>query len=78
MQYFQLNNGTEAEAKQSSKQPADPIPFQHEVAIVLGTDLLLCQLPNSGPYNALVYGLSDNVTEPELYMLFGGPRAVSF
>ncbi|KAE9555513.1 hypothetical protein FO519_001281 [Halicephalobus sp. NKZ332] len=71
-----FNNGTEVETKQTNKQPADLVPFQHKVAIVLGTDLLLCQLPNSGPYNALVYGLSDNVTEPELYMLFGGPRAI--
>uniref|UniRef100_A0AC34FDQ9 RRM domain-containing protein n=1 Tax=Panagrolaimus sp. ES5 TaxID=591445 RepID=A0AC34FDQ9_9BILA len=75
-----LENG--AQEEQSSTQaeqpplPIAPEVYPHKLAIVRGSDLTLCQVPDSLPFNLLVFELPDAVTEEELYMLFGGKRAI--
>uniref|UniRef100_A0A7E4W0Y3 RRM domain-containing protein n=1 Tax=Panagrellus redivivus TaxID=6233 RepID=A0A7E4W0Y3_PANRE len=52
------------------------VPFSHELGIVLGHEVMRCQLPDHPPYHALVFDLPESVSEEELYMLFGGKRAI--
>jgi hypothetical protein len=56
--------------------PVVPVVYPHQLGIIKGSDLTICQVPDSPPFNLLVFELPDNVTEEELYMLFGGKRAI--
>uniref|UniRef100_A0A914ZE44 RRM domain-containing protein n=1 Tax=Panagrolaimus superbus TaxID=310955 RepID=A0A914ZE44_9BILA len=75
-----LENGSQEELSSApTEQPPLPIVpevYPHKLAIVRGSDLTLCQVPDKPPFNLLVFELPDAVTEEELYMLFGGKRAI--
>jgi hypothetical protein len=77
-----LENGAPEEQQQlpaPTEQPPLPIVqevYHYKLAIVRGSDLTLCQVPDKPPFNLLVFELPDAVTEEELYMLFGGKRAI--
>jgi hypothetical protein len=76
-----LENGTTEEQPLATiEQPPLPVVpevYPHKLAIIRGSDLTVCQVPDKPPFNLLVFELPDTVTEEELYMLFGGKRAVS-
>uniref|UniRef100_A0AC34QT63 RRM domain-containing protein n=1 Tax=Panagrolaimus sp. JU765 TaxID=591449 RepID=A0AC34QT63_9BILA len=51
-------------------------PFEHQCVIVRGSDMMYCQVPSVGPFHILIFGIPQNVTDAEVYMLFGGSRSI--